>query len=229
MRSGRPRGVSVQSSHRALKLRLQRSAARFPGSTKAKPEWLRKRRGTIEPSWIEGEAGRENDALFSARIEDICILKTSRWSRRIERSLYIQLLQFESIQMRREHQRCNARGLKNAFSSINLHTTRFRITIVIPIPHPLPSHAPSISSHLIPQTHSHPLPNSQNPHFPPTPSANLKLTLLTQCRSSVGVGYPSPLKTWPRWPPHLLQVISVRDMPSVESVWRVTAPGRESK
>ena len=42
---------------------------------------------------------------------------------------------------------------------------------------------------------------------------NLSDTLFTQCLSSVGVLNPSPLKTWPRWPPQLLQTISVRTMP----------------
>lgn len=32
-------------------------------------------------------------------------------------------------------------------------------------------------------------------------------------RSSVGVGYRSPLKTWPKWPPQRAQVISVLTMP----------------
>ena len=31
--------------------------------------------------------------------------------------------------------------------------------------------------------------------------------------------------TWPRWPPHLAHVISVRAMPMLLSVWRSTAPG----
>lgn len=39
--------------------------------------------------------------------------------------------------------------------------------------------------------------------------ANLIETLLTQWRSSVGVLNPSPLNTWPKWPPHAAQVISV--------------------
>lgn len=38
---------------------------------------------------------------------------------------------------------------------------------------------------------------------------NLTETLLTQCRSSVGVWNPSPLKTWPKCPPQAAQVISV--------------------
>lgn len=33
--------------------------------------------------------------------------------------------------------------------------------------------------------------------------------LLTQCRSSVGVGNPSPLNTWPRCPPQAAHVISI--------------------
>lgn len=56
-----------------------------------------------------------------------------------------------------------------------------------------------------------------------------RLMLLTQCLSSVGVGWPSPLKTCPRWPPQLEQTISVRAMPKVLSSWRVTAPGMLSK
>ncbi len=32
---------------------------------------------------------------------------------------------------------------------------------------------------------------------------------LTQCLSFVGVGKPSPLNTWPRWDPHLVQTISI--------------------
>jgi len=58
---------------------------------------------------------------------------------------------------------------------------------------------------------------------------NFMLTLLTQCRSSVGVGYPSPLKTWPKWPPQFEHTISVLSMPNVRSVCRVTAPGILSK
>lgn len=41
------------------------------------------------------------------------------------------------------------------------------------------------------------------------PGANLRETLLTQCRSSVGVGKPSPLKTCPRCPPQAAHVISI--------------------
>lgn len=37
-----------------------------------------------------------------------------------------------------------------------------------------------------------------------------RLTEFTQWRSSVGVGKPSPLNTWPRWPPHLEHRISTR-------------------
>lgn len=58
---------------------------------------------------------------------------------------------------------------------------------------------------------------------------NFKLTLLTQCLSSVGVLYPSPLNTWPKWPPQFEQTISVRSIPNVRSVCRVTAPGMLSK
>ena len=44
-------------------------------------------------------------------------------------------------------------------------------------------------------------------------------------RHVLGVGKPSPLKTWPRCPPQAVQVISVRSMPQDLSVWRLTAPG----
>jgi hypothetical protein len=63
----------------------------------------------------------------------------------------------------------------------------------------------------------------------PSPSVNFKLILFTQCRSSVGVGYPSPLKTCPKCPPHFVQVISVLSMPNELSTCRTTAPGIESK
>jgi hypothetical protein len=59
--------------------------------------------------------------------------------------------------------------------------------------------------------------------------ANFKLTLFTQCRSSVGVLYPSPLNTWPRWPPQFAHTISVRRMPNAPSTRRSTAPGMLSK
>lgn len=62
-----------------------------------------------------------------------------------------------------------------------------------------------------------------------SPSVNLKLTLLTQCRSSVGVLYPSPLNTCPKCPPQLLHTISVLSIPNELSVNRFTAPGTESK
>ncbi len=45
---------------------------------------------------------------------------------------------------------------------------------------------------------------------------------LTQCRVFFLVK-PSPEKTWPKWPPHFAQVISVR-FPSL-SIVRFTAPG----
>lgn len=61
------------------------------------------------------------------------------------------------------------------------------------------------------------------------PSPKSMLTLLTQCRSSVGVAYPSPLNTCPKWPPQLLHTISVRSIPNVLSVCLVTAPGIASK
>merc|ERR1719324_2370182 len=48
-------------------------------------------------------------------------------------------------------------------------------------------------------------------------------TEFTQCRSFVGLRKPSFLKTWPRWPPHLEQRISVL-YPS-ESVFSITASG----
>jgi hypothetical protein len=60
-------------------------------------------------------------------------------------------------------------------------------------------------------------------------SEKFKLTLLTQCLSSVGVAYPSPLKTCPKWPPQFEQTISVLDIPKDLSVCRVTAPGMLSK
>lgn len=63
----------------------------------------------------------------------------------------------------------------------------------------------------------------------PSSSVNRKLTLFTQCLSSVGVGYPSPLNTCPRCPPQLLHTISVRSIPNELSVYRLTAPGTESK
>ena len=87
-----------------------------------------------------------------------------------------------------------------------------------PPPHP-PPRAPR---YLRPQTLPWPL-------LPPSSSPNLKLTLLTQCLSSVGVGYPSPLKTCPKWPPQLLHTISVRCIPNAPSTCRVTAPGMLSK
>ena len=60
-------------------------------------------------------------------------------------------------------------------------------------------------------------------------SVNRKLTLFTQCLSSVGVGYPSPLNTCPKCPPQLLHTISVLSMPNELSVYLFTAPGTESK
>lgn len=60
-------------------------------------------------------------------------------------------------------------------------------------------------------------------------SVNRKLTLFTQCLSSVGVGYPSPLNTCPKCPPQLLHTISVLSIPNELSVYRFTAPGMESK
>lgn len=65
--------------------------------------------------------------------------------------------------------------------------------------------------------------------FAASSSLNLKLTLFTQCLSSVGVGYPSPLKTWPKCPPQLLQTISMRSIPNELSTFLFTAPGIESK
>ena len=44
----------------------------------------------------------------------------------------------------------------------------------------------------------------------PAAGTKRRLTLFTQWRSSVGVGNPSPLNTWPKWPPQLLHKISVR-------------------
>lgn len=74
-------------------------------------------------------------------------------------------------------------------------------------------------------------PSTHTPfQFPwPSSSLNRKLTLFTQCLSSVGVGYPSPLNTCPKCPPQLLHTISVRSIPNDRSVCLVTAPGMESK
>jgi hypothetical protein len=55
---------------------------------------------------------------------------------------------------------------------------------------------------------------------------NLSEILLTQCRSSVGVLNPSPLKTCPKCPPQAAQVISIR-LPSGSGV-RAMAPGNPS-
>lgn len=78
-------------------------------------------------------------------------------------------------------------------------------------------------------------------------SSSLKFNEMpfTQCRSSVGVEYPSPLKTCPKWPPlevsedfpngrqhcthQFVQVISMRVINIDLSSWRVTAPGTVSK
>ena len=60
-------------------------------------------------------------------------------------------------------------------------------------------------------------------------SLNLRLILLTQCLSSVGVGKRSPLNTCPRCPPHLAQQISILCIPWVLSSWRTSAPGILSK
>lgn len=57
--------------------------------------------------------------------------------------------------------------------------------------------------------------------FPSFPS-NVTLTELTQWRVLVSVK-PSPVKTWPRWPPQLLHVISTRRIPyELSSVLRAT-------
>jgi len=45
----------------------------------------------------------------------------------------------------------------------------------------------------------------------------------------LGVEYPSPLKTWPKWPPQAVQVISILVIPKVRSSCLVTAPGNASK
>jgi len=58
---------------------------------------------------------------------------------------------------------------------------------------------------------------------------NFILTLLTQCLSSVGLLYPSPLNTCPKWPPQFEHTISVLSIPNVLSVCLVTAPGILSK
>ena len=55
------------------------------------------------------------------------------------------------------------------------------------------------------------------------PLTNLTDTLLTQWRSFVGV-IRSPTKTWPRWPPHCAQVISMRCIPCELSVVVSTLP-----
>jgi hypothetical protein len=41
----------------------------------------------------------------------------------------------------------------------------------------------------------------------------------------LGVLNPSPLNTWPRWPPQAVQVISMRVTNIDLSSWRLTAPG----
>ena len=41
----------------------------------------------------------------------------------------------------------------------------------------------------------------------------------------LGVENPSPLNTWPRWPPQAVQVISMRVMNMDLSSCRLTAPG----
>lgn len=41
----------------------------------------------------------------------------------------------------------------------------------------------------------------------------------------LGVGNPSPLNTWPKCPPHAVQVISIRRIPRLLSSCRFTAPG----
>lgn len=53
----------------------------------------------------------------------------------------------------------------------------------------------------------------------------------TQCSRGAAVVQPLPpslcartLNTWPRCPPQLAHVISVRTMPMVRSSWRSTAP-----
>jgi hypothetical protein len=80
--------------------------------------------------------------------------------------------------------------------------------------------------------HGHPAPYFDASFFPAVSGSsllNFKLILFTQCLSSVGVLYPSPLKTCPRCPPQFEQTISVLAMPKVESVCLVTAPGILSK
>jgi len=62
-----------------------------------------------------------------------------------------------------------------------------------------------------------------------SPFPNFIDTLFTQCRSSVGVLNPSPLKTWPRCPPHAVQVISILVIPMALSSCLETAPGMASK
>lgn len=55
------------------------------------------------------------------------------------------------------------------------------------------------------------------------------LTLLTQCLASVGFLKPSPLKICPKWPPQLLQTISVRSIMPELSGCSSMAPGTASK
>mmetsp|Transcript_4981 Transcript_4981/g.13420 ORF Transcript_4981/g.13420 Transcript_4981/m.13420 type:complete len:195 (+) Transcript_4981:1981-2565(+) len=59
--------------------------------------------------------------------------------------------------------------------------------------------------------------------FGRSPPTNLMLTELTQWRSFVWVK-PSPVKTWPRWPPHRAHTISVRTDPKERSTLVFSAP-----
>ena len=51
--------------------------------------------------------------------------------------------------------------------------------------------------------------------------AHARPHLLTQWRSFVGVGKPSPLKTCPKWPLHAAQTISIRLVPSSSTLWTI--------
>lgn len=120
-------------------------------------------------------------------------------------SLTIQATRVNSplrTEYRREYSRVKVEFPPPAYSPHQLHLQR---------------HSPQIKI-----THAFDLPA-------PSSSVNRKLTLFTQCLSSVGVGYPSPLNTCPRCPPQLLHTISVRSIPNELSVYRLTAPGTESK
>lgn len=183
----------------------------------------------VGSSWIKEREREDERRRPSAELRIyVCIICPFISEKRFLSGLFD--TQFNSIQIRKidSTAQYTCWGLLIAFSFVNVSLPLIAFTN---LPHH-PIH--QLLTHTNPSSQAHsffplspPFTANPTPHF--SPSANLKLTLLTQCRSSVGVGYPSPLNTWPRCPPHLLHVISVRDMPSVESVWRVTAPGMESK